>query len=417
MPLNRHPRRTDRIKPKQCNRKVELEILEDRMLLAGNLLVSVYGSYPQNQFRKYTSTGGLVRTVAVPMPTGSSSWDEARDITVDSAGKVSIYNGTFTPSLATYNSSISTWSQTSYTGWSTVSNVSYGGLASFGNYIFATDMATGGGMPHGVVRFDTTNGTATRFGNVDFTDLNIGLDGKLYALNGSTIYVYDPNSMSQLRTLTLTSADYRGIAVAANGDIYTAAWNSIVSRFDANGVLISSVNLKTVAGAPASFNNPDDIDIAADGTIAVGTWSGHVAQMNSNLGSVTFFDTGTFNTTFVCFATPQVSPQPSLSIGPASVAEGNSGTTPMTFTVTLSQASTQTVTVSYYTSDVTATTASGDYQYTSGTLTFTPGQTSKQLTVLVNGDTLYESGEALTVNLYNATNAIIGNALCVGMTS
>src|SRR5262249_43519767 len=112
-----------------------------------------------------------------------------------------------------------------------------------------------------------------------------------------------------------------------------------------------------------------------------------------------------------------VSPLPSVSIGPASVVEGNSGTTPMTFTVTLSQTSSQTVTVSYYTSDVSATTASGDYQYTSGTLTFSPGQTSKQLTVPVNGDTLYEPGETFTVNLYNATNANIGDAFGVGTIS
>lgn len=414
MPLFRFSRRSDRIRSKPRRQQFVLEVLEDRVVPAGNLLVSVYGSYPQNQFREYTPTGSLVRTVTVPMPTGSSGWDEARDLTVDSAGKVSIYNGTFNPYLATYNPSTSTWSQTTYTGWSTVNNVSYGGLAQLGNYIFATDMATGGGTPNGVVRFNTADGTATRFGNLDFTDLNIGLDGKLYALTGSSIYVYDPNSTAQLRTVTLTSADYRGIAVAANGDIYTAAWNSIVSRFDANGVLISSVNLKSVAGAPSSFNNPDDIDVASDGTVAVGSWSGHVAQMNSNLGGVTFFDTGTFNTTFVSFATPQVSPQPSLAIGPASVVEGNSGTTPMTFTVTLSQASTQTVTVSYYTSDVSATTAGSDYQYTSGTLTFSPGQTSKTLTVLVNGDTLYEPGETFTVNLYNATNATIGSAFGVG---
>src|SRR5262245_66570108 len=109
MPLTHSARRWHRINPRQHNRTLQLEILEDRLAPAGNLLVSVYGSYPQNQFREYTPTGSLVRTVNVPMPTGSTSWDEARDITVDSAGKVSSYNGTFTPSLATYNSA--TWTQ------------------------------------------------------------------------------------------------------------------------------------------------------------------------------------------------------------------------------------------------------------------------------------------------------------------
>jgi hypothetical protein len=57
---------------------------------AGNLLVSVYGPYPQNSFREYTPTGALVRSVNVPQPAGGSSWDEARDLTVDAAGNVSV---------------------------------------------------------------------------------------------------------------------------------------------------------------------------------------------------------------------------------------------------------------------------------------------------------------------------------------
>src|ERR671936_1409904 len=76
-----------------------LEQLEDRLAPAGNLLVSVYGPYPQNSFREYTPTGTLVRSITVPQPTGSSGWDEARDITVDAAAKVSIYNGTLNPYL------------------------------------------------------------------------------------------------------------------------------------------------------------------------------------------------------------------------------------------------------------------------------------------------------------------------------
>ena len=53
------------------------------------------------------------------------------------------------------------------------------------------------------------------------------------------------------------------------------------------------------------------------------------------------------------------------------------------------------MTVDYATADGTAQ-APGDYQPTSGTLTFTAGQTTKQVTVLVNGDLLDEADENFT---------------------
>ena len=60
--------------------------------------------------------------------------------------------------------------------------------------------------------------------------------------------------------------------------------------------------------------------------------------------------------------------------------EGNSGTTTATFTVTLSVASTQTVTVNYATADGTAAPAATT-RHRAGTLTFAPGETSKTITV------------------------------------
>ena len=57
---------------------------------------------------------------------------------------------------------------------------------------------------------------------------------------------------------------------------------------------------------------------------------------------------------------------------------------------------------------------SGDYTSTSGTLTFAPGQTSKTITVLVNGDTTIEPNETLFITLSNATNATIFDSLGLG---
>jgi hypothetical protein len=65
---------------------------------------------------------------------------------------------------------------------------------------------------------------------------------------------------------------------------------------------------------------------------------------------------------------------PTLSIGDASVAEGNGGTSAANFTVTLSAASGRPVTVGYAAADGTATVADNDYLNASGILTFAPGR-------------------------------------------
>jgi hypothetical protein len=99
--------------------------------------------------------------------------------------------------------------------------------------------------------------------------------------------------------------------------------------------------------------------------------------------------------------------RPDITINDVAISEGNSGTTTLNFTVSLSAANaTQTVTVDFATVDGTAL-AGSDYQATSGTVTFIPGDTSKQVAVTINGDTNLESSETFFVNLSNPTNAAI----------
>jgi hypothetical protein len=51
--------------------------------------------------------------------------------------------------------------------------------------------------------------------------------------------------------------------------------------------------------------------------------------------------------------------------------------------------------------------AGSDYNATSGTLTFAPGQTRKTVTVFVRGDTVRELDETFFVNLSSPLNAAI----------
>lgn len=104
---------------------------------------------------------------------------------------------------------------------------------------------------------------------------------------------------------------------------------------------------------------------------------------------------------------------PSISVADASVTENNSGTTNAAFTVTLSKASTKTVTVSYATASGTAT-AGQDFVSSSGTVTFAPGVVSQVVNVAVIGDTSYEPDETFAVTLSNVSGATIGRATATG---
>lgn len=105
--------------------------------------------------------------------------------------------------------------------------------------------------------------------------------------------------------------------------------------------------------------------------------------------------------------------QPSLSINDVTANEGNSGNTAFVFTVSLTSASTNSITVNYTTANGTAS-AGSDYQSASGTLTFAPGETSKTISVSVFGDTSLESAETFAVNLSGAVNATLGDSSGTG---
>lgn len=103
-----------------------------------------------------------------------------------------------------------------------------------------------------------------------------------------------------------------------------------------------------------------------------------------------------------------------LSIGNASVVEGDTGTVAAVFTVSLAPASAIPVSVGYLSSDGTAAVADLDYAPASGTLTFAPGETAKQVTVTINGDTNAEPDEVFFVSLLNPVNALLNVGQGVG---
>ncbi|HET9315695.1 MAG TPA: FG-GAP-like repeat-containing protein, partial [Vicinamibacteria bacterium] len=104
---------------------------------------------------------------------------------------------------------------------------------------------------------------------------------------------------------------------------------------------------------------------------------------------------------------------PLIDVAPASAPEGNAGTSPMTFALTLSAPRGTDVVVSWTTGDGSAV-AGEDYVSATGTVTFAPGATSATVGVDVIGDRYPESDETLALVLSAPVGAAIRNGDAVG---
>jgi hypothetical protein len=108
--------------------------------------------------------------------------------------------------------------------------------------------------------------------------------------------------------------------------------------------------------------------------------------------------------------------EPRISISDVTRVEGKKNTTTQfIFTVTLSVAYDQAVTMSFMTTDGTAKTSDQDYVAKTGTITFNPGETSKTITIVVNGDNKKESDEVFYLDLFgNSSNSLFTKSRGVG---
>jgi hypothetical protein len=166
-----------------------------------------------------------------------------------------------------------------------------------------------------------------------------------------------------------------------------------VSVFDASGTLLGTASASTYQGTAT---------LHLTGLVAGQTYYLQAAGATSDV-----FGMGAYK----LWAQFGPVPAPSLSINNVAKLNGTSGTTAYTFTATLSAASMNAVTVPYATADGTATAADNDYTPVSGTLTFSPGQTQKTITVMVNGDPVAEPNETFFVNLSGPTSGPTSAAL------
>jgi large repetitive protein len=106
--------------------------------------------------------------------------------------------------------------------------------------------------------------------------------------------------------------------------------------------------------------------------------------------------------------------EPRVMINDAWADEGNDGTSPMRFTVNLSQPYDWPVSVDWSTADGSAS-AGSDYVAASGTVTFAPGDTSEPIDITMNGNRVPDANRTLMVNLSNPSSyAEISRGSAVG---
>lgn len=265
---------------------------------AGNILVST-----QNVLREFTPGGTLVSAEVIPHPSGNpQGFGDVRDLVVHETGDIYICNAAQPPFLTVRRAATGQWQHFTTSPWHLAGNLSYGGIAIFGNYVFLPSLQLPLPFPGtmgGILRFDISTETFEHFPVAipeGFLDLTIGWDGLLYAIKQTQqdVAVYDPDTMTLLRTITLPHALLaRGIGVDRFGDLFVATWQQGLQHFDGDGNLIAAIT---------TGSSHHDLDISPCGDILFGDSSGGVFRSHASLTPATSFYTGNTNT-FVAFRT------------------------------------------------------------------------------------------------------------------
>ena len=234
-------------------------------------------------------------------------------------------------------------------------------------------------------------------------DLDLSIDGSSCSINvGSTTVGIDHTYLSDLEVRLLAPDGTSVTAISLVGGSGNNFCQTLLDDESAGG----SIQTTGVAPYTGSFK-PRSPLTAFDGKNTAGTWTLQAQDFAvADTGTIRAFSIGVTPT--VCNAPPAA---PVASINDVSVTEGNSGTKTVTFTVTLSAPApaSGTTSVRFATSPGTAT-AGSDYVHSTGTLTFSPGQTSRTRSFTINGDIDNEADETFFVDLNTPVGLTIADS-------
>ena len=243
----------------------------------------------------------------------------------------------------------------------------------------ALTLATGTGYTVGTTT--AVSGTITN----DDTSVTLAVSPSVLE-DGTTNLVY---------TFTRTGVTTNALTVNYNVG-GAATFNTDYTQLSAASYTATKGTITFAAGATTATLTIDpkaDTTVESDETVALtlATGTGYIAGTTTAVtGTITNDDL------------------PSINLSPNQiVVEGNTSPQSITYTVTLSNPSTQPITVKYATANGTA--ISGlDYTDKLGTLTFAPGVTNQSFKIPILNDNLNETDETFTLQLTAPTNAVLG---------
>ncbi len=184
----------------------------------------------------------------------------------------------------------------------------------------------------------------------------------------------------------------------------TAALTVVVFNTSASNAALSTPALTGSDAAQFALNTTGFLLSLAAGAQTQFGISYDPSAVGVHAATIEFLHNGT-PFSFGVAGTGTTTGMPGVSVADAAKSEGNSGTSTLSFTVSISSAPTGNVSVNWATADDSAM-APSDYITATGTVTFTPaGSLSQTVNVSVLGDTVIEPNERFYVNLSGITGA------------
>jgi len=264
---------------------------------------------------------------------------------------------------------------------------------------------TGSGNSTTLLAFDTTTFLSTgslSIPGVLGTPTNLirwGSNGLAFCTSGNQVYFVQTSLIP-------------GASLSSSTTTVTSSLNP--SKFGQNVTFTATVSSNSGTPTGSVQFQDNGVNLGSPQTLSSGAATFASSSLPAGLHTITADYSG--DNSFLVSGAVLVGGQtvlPLISINEQPITEGQTGTKTLNLTVSLSGPTTQTVTVDYATGDGTAT-AGSDYVATSGTLTFSPGQTSKIVSITINGDQSFEPDETFVVNLSNPANAALGIAQGTG---
>lgn len=305
------------------------------------------------------------------------------------------------------------------------------------NAVFTVSLSAPSELPT-TVHFATADGTATvadndyqaTSGDLTFAPGQVTKTVSV-PIVGTTIYEHNETftlNLSNPTNATLARATATGTIVNVVPAPVVSISDAVISGSGASENAVFTVSLSAPSGVTTTVNFA-----TADGTATVadndyqplsGTVTFAPNQTTQTISVHVFPDTlfeldefFTVNLTNPTDATlgrasgtaviPNTVAEPSLTINDVTVNQNSSGAQNAVFTVTMSAPSEVSTTVAFNTADGTAKIGDGEYQFTSGTLTFAPHQLTQTITVPVLGNPFVEPDKTFFVVLNGSINATL----------